>query len=38
VEVDLITKYPEMCEVRATDRHYGPAGNDPIAKSGGGDR
>jgi len=35
VEVDLISKYPEMCEVRASDRHYGPAGNDAIDKTGG---
>lgn len=56
VEIDIISKYPEMCEVssqlcaeycttvflgfvqvRATDKHYGPAGNEPIVKSGGQD-
>jgi hypothetical protein len=30
VELDLLTKYPEICEIRASDRHYGPAGNDPM--------
>ena len=30
VEIDLLAKYPEMCEIQASNRHYGPAGNDPI--------
>jgi len=30
VEIDLLAKYPELCEIQASNRHYGPAGNDPI--------
>lgn len=30
VEVDMLSKYPEICELYASDRHYGPAGNDPM--------
>ena len=30
VEVDLLTKYPELCDVLASNKHYGPAGNEPI--------
>lgn len=33
VELDLISKYPEMCEIRSSDKHYGPAGNDVIEKA-----
>lgn len=33
VEVDLLTKYPELCEVQASNKHYGPAGNEPILSS-----
>lgn len=34
VEIDLLTKYPEMCDIHASDKHYGPAGNEPINASG----
>jgi hypothetical protein len=30
VEVDLLTKFPEISEIRASDRHYGPQGNEPM--------
>ncbi|KAJ1439298.1 hypothetical protein B484DRAFT_391885, partial [Ochromonadaceae sp. CCMP2298] len=30
VEVDLLSKYPELCETMASNKHYGPAGNEPI--------
>jgi hypothetical protein len=30
VELDLLSKYPELCVVQASNKHYGPAGNDPI--------
>ncbi len=33
VEVDLLSKYSEICEIQASDRHYGPAGNDPMMRS-----
>lgn len=30
VEIDLLSKYPELCVIQASNKHYGPAGNDPI--------
>eukprot|EP01032_Pedospumella_encystans_P014699 gene14700-16862_t len=30
VEVDLLSKYPELCNVMMSNKHYGPAGNEPI--------
>jgi hypothetical protein len=26
VEVDLLSKYPELCETMSSNKHYGPAG------------
>eukprot|EP00981_Chlorochromonas_danica_P005459 scaffold1091_cov164-Ochromonas_danica.AAC.82 len=31
IEVDLLTKYRELVEIKASDRHYGPAGNEPMS-------
>eukprot|EP01038_Epipyxis_sp_PR26KG_P008891 gene8891-11991_t len=30
VELDLIIKFPELCESRAADKNYGPVGSEPM--------
>lgn len=32
IELDMLSKYRELQEIKASDRHYGPAGSDPMSK------